>query len=247
MIPKAKIETLREGEELIVRARYWTPEWVRFVETIWWPLTLMSWAGLSIAAFRGLAAIDLAATANEAVFWGTIASASVFALSWAVNRMLVRIGDGYGLAPQRALAADRTARAWAYRVARPRRWQRHSIGRAGQCGSFPDRIDAAAMNSATPKVATAFIRSHIHIAMAGRSGCRSARGSSLWRRYLARRTPTRLSAACRRRISKSPGRGRARGDRHERARLPRNAAVRRRRILDRRLAFDAERLTGIST
>lgn len=100
MKPKAIIETAREGEVIIVRARYWTPEWVRFLETIWWPLTLTLWFGLSIAAFRGLAASDLVATANEAVFWGAIASAFVFTISWAVNRILVRIGGGFGLAPR---------------------------------------------------------------------------------------------------------------------------------------------------
>jgi hypothetical protein len=100
MFSKATIETRRDGEELIVDARYWTPEWVRLIETIWWPLTLLGWAGLSIAAFRGLAASDLAATVNEAIFWSAIASAVIFVLSWGANRILSRLGGGYGLAPQ---------------------------------------------------------------------------------------------------------------------------------------------------
>jgi hypothetical protein len=98
MISKATIETRRDGEELIVSARYWTPDWVRFIETIWWPLTLFGWAGASIIAFRVLIARNLSLTINEAIFWGAILSATMFALSWGANRALARIGGGYGLA-----------------------------------------------------------------------------------------------------------------------------------------------------
>ena len=98
MISKARIETKREGDEFIVVARYWTPDWVRFIETLWWPLTLLLWAGLSMTAFYGLAMVDISLTLNEAVFWGAVLSAAIFALSWAASRTLVRLGGGYGLA-----------------------------------------------------------------------------------------------------------------------------------------------------
>jgi|EndMetStandDraft_5_1072996.scaffolds.fasta_scaffold02362_5 hypothetical protein len=100
MKPRAIIETERDGETLIVRARYWTPEWVRFIETIWWPLTLIGWLGLSAAAWGRLNGFGVADTFNEMVFWGAVASAGAFALSWAANRVAMRIGGGYGLAPR---------------------------------------------------------------------------------------------------------------------------------------------------
>lgn len=98
MISKARIETSREGDVLIVAARYWTPDWVRFIETLWWPLTLILWACLFAVGFYGLSMVDTAFTINEAVFWGAVGSAAVFAVSWAASRFLARIGGGYGFA-----------------------------------------------------------------------------------------------------------------------------------------------------
>ena len=100
MKPKAIIETAREGEVIIVHARYWTPEWVRFLETIWRPLTLTLWFGLSITGWRWMAASKLTASTNEAVFWGGIISAAAFAVCWAATRTLIRVGGGFGLAPR---------------------------------------------------------------------------------------------------------------------------------------------------
>jgi hypothetical protein len=134
MLSRATIETVRDGEQLIVRARYWTPEWVRFIEMIWWPLTLLAWAGLSIATFQGLAASELAATVNEVIFWGATSSAAMFVLSWAANRSLARIGGGYGLARKgRSQLTVRLARG---RIA----WQGENRGGAIDREGWPVRF-----------------------------------------------------------------------------------------------------------
>jgi hypothetical protein len=99
MIPKASIETCQEGETLIVRARYWTPEWVRFIDMIRWPATLLTWGILSLIAWRWLPAFGLAGSSNEAAFSGAVATAIAFLLAWLINHGLSAIGGGYGLRP----------------------------------------------------------------------------------------------------------------------------------------------------
>ncbi len=137
MIPKAGIETRRQGETLIVRVRYWTPEWVRFIEAIRPRLTLFLWGGLTVLGWRYVLPHELFRSDNDAFLAAMMTGSGAFLLSWLVNNTLSQLGGGYCLQPRGNAALtvrlSRQGVSWQQGL-----WRRETISRKeGEIRLFP--------------------------------------------------------------------------------------------------------------